>query len=245
MSYRVSRFTGFSLLVAIVCAGPVVADVGNLANRIPPGSNAVAYVNVKALVGSKLGTQEKWKEQLADAYATRPMVVPPNAKEVVMASWIEPATLDPVWEVSVIETTTTISMDRIARDEKGFTDPLGGKMAAWTPMNAYYVRLEERLLGVVCPADRQFAARWVAQSSPGADVLSPWLRDAVKGIDAKTHYLFALDLRDAVSEKRVRGRLAMDEFDCLAGKEIDARKLSECVASVKGLALTAEVGDDI
>lgn len=229
------------LIIALV-ANASPANVNDLANRVPSGANMIAYINVKTLVNSKLGKQEDWKSKFTDAYAAGPMIVPPSATEVLLASWISPSTLEPVWEASIIKVATSMSMDRIARDEKGFTDVIGGKTAAWVPVNAYYVRLDDHMLGVLAPGDRQFASRWVDQSSAGG-TLSPYLQSAAKSIDGKTDYLMAMDLRDAVSEKRVRIRLAMDEFECLSGKEIDAGAVGKCVASVKGLTLSVKVDD--
>lgn len=246
MKYRLTAQTwGFAILATSLAASQALADPAEMAKRLPPGANSIAYINVDGIFSSKLGQAEKWSEQLADAYATRPLVIPPDAKQVMMAAWIEPTTTDPMWEVSLIQVSKTIAMDRIARAEGGYTDSLGGKMAAWSPTNAYFVRLDKNMLGVVCPADRQFAVRWMSRESSGDNVLSPFLGSALKQITPETGYLFALDLQDVVSEKRVRNRLAMDEFECLAEKKIDAFKFSEAIASVMGLTLTVNVKDVI
>lgn len=239
------RSLGSAFLLVALCNGQSHANVANLANRVPPGANSIAYINVESLVNSKLGRQEKWRDKLANASATRPVVLPPDAKQAFMASWIDTASLDPVWEVALIETSKSISVDRLAKDASGFTEAFGSKRAAWTPMNAYFVRLDQRLLGVVSPAYRQFAARWSADTSSAAGTLSPYLAAAVEKIGPATGYLFALDLQDAVSEKRVRRRLDFDEFDSLADQKFDARELGETIASAKGLTLTIEVRSQI
>ncbi|HKQ47926.1 MAG TPA: hypothetical protein VJZ71_07655 [Phycisphaerae bacterium] len=238
-----------SLVISLVCflVSPdnSLGDAPDLVNRVPPGANVIAYVNVEAMLNSKVARQENWRSMMSNAYSAGPLIVPPDAKQVMMASWLEPTTVEPIWEVSVIQLSKPVSMKRIASDANGFTDALGGKLAAWSPANAYYVRLDKQLLGVVCPADRQFAARWTAGAGSSAETLSPYLRAAVDEIKQGTGYFFALDLQDAVGEKRVRRRLDMGEFDCLADKKFDARKVSEIIASVKGLKLTVEVHGDI
>jgi hypothetical protein len=242
---RPARLFACIAILSVYVSHRASAETGDLLNRVPPGANCIVYIDVDSLLNSKLGRQEDWRSKLSDAYATRPLVVPPDAKKVVMASWLEPAYVESLWEVSLIQVGKSISMERIARDTGGFSDAIGGKTAAWAPMNAYFVRLDKSLLGVVCPADRQFAARWIAQANSDTDRLSPYLRAAAEQIDSRTGYLYALDLQDAVSEKRFRRRLDMEEFECLNGKRIDARKLSEAVAGIKGLTLTIGVADEI
>jgi len=220
-----------------------VADVNNLLSRIPPGANAIAIINVKGVVDTPMGKQYKWKEKLADAYATKPLIVPPDATQVVLAAWINPANMRPIWEASVIELSRAPSMERIAKAERGFTESVADKPAAWSPINAYFVRLDSRILGALSPADRQYLARWANQSGSLADVVSPYLQSAVSRMDSATDYLFAFDLQNAVSPKRVRRRLALDEFDCLAGKKIDPEKFSALLGSLKGVFLQVDINE--
>jgi len=241
---RILLLEGVALL-SLICATGAQGGVPDIVNRVPSGANAIAYINVDSLLNSKLGQQEKWRDQMSDAYATRPIMVPPDATHVLMASWIEPVGVNPIWEVAVIETTQNVSVDRIARDASGFVEILGGKRASWTPTNAYYVKLDNHILGVVCPADRQFATRWGSQTGSMAGTLSPYLSEAAKRITPRTGFLFAFDLQDAVSEKRFRKRLDMEEFESLSGAKIDAHKVSEAVASIRGLTLAVEVTGDI
>ncbi len=242
---RVLSFTGLMALAIGLMSQQSSADVSALAKRLPAGANVVAYIDVESILNSKLGTKEGWRAKLKDAYASTPLIVPPNAKHVLMASWLEPNTISPLWEVSLMELSTTPSLERIAKDEKGFTESFGDKLAAWVPSNAYYVRLDSKLLGVVSPSDRQFAARWTARGAGSSDNLSPYLHAAVSKVEPKTGYMFALDLDDVVSEKRFRRRLALDEIECLAGKEFDVNKFCDVLCSAKGLKLVVHVGDDI
>ncbi len=234
-----------SAVVALAIAGTTLADASALAKRLPPGANAIAFINVDGLINSKLGKEEDWRSKLTDAYSVGPLFVPPDAKHVMMASWLEPTNMEPIWEASVIRVGKPLSMDRIAKNANGFTEGLGDRMAAWSPANAYFVRLDATMLGVVCPADRQFAARWCGRTDGDAGALTPYLRAAVEKVVPETEYLFAIDLQDAVSEKRCRRRLEMEEFASLVGKDINVRRIAEIVASLKGMTLFVEVGSEI
>lgn len=240
-----SRFIAITAVAIGLAAARANADAAALAKRLPSGANVVAYIDVDSILNSKLGVKEGWRAKLKETYASTPFIVPAQAKEVLMASWIEPTCLAPVWEVSLIDLATTPSLDRIARDAKGFTEQFGSKLAAWTPTNAYFIRLDSKLLGVVSPSDRQFAARWSAHNAGSADHLSPYLHAAVNKLEPKTDFLFAFDLGDMISEKRFRRRLAQDEIECLAGKEFDVNKFCDVMGSAKGLKLVVQVGEDI
>lgn len=244
-SNKVDRvfLTGIALL--LLSSGISWGDAPDLVNRLPAGANAVVFINVESILNSKLGRQEKWQSKLADAFEVKPLTVPPDAQQVVMAAWLDTVNVQPVWEVSLIQVSKSVSIDRIARDTRGFTESLNGKRAARAPMDAYFVRLDKHLLGVVSPAYRQFAARWSSESRTDADPLSPNLRAALSSIGPSTDFFLALDLEDAVSEKRFRQRLAMEEFDCLRGKKFDERALSEVFASIRSISVAVEVRSNI
>src|SRR5262245_23112106 len=93
----------FAIAILGLVAGTALADVNDLLSRIPPGANAVGIIDVDGVVTSPLGLKNDWKKKLANAYAAKPLIVPPDAKRLVYASWIEPTTMTPVWEASVIE----------------------------------------------------------------------------------------------------------------------------------------------
>jgi len=243
MARQVTFRSVFAVAAFGVVAGIAAADVNDLLSRIPPGANAVGIIDVDGVVSSPLGLKNDWKKKLANAYATKPLIVPPDAKKLVYASWIEPTTMTPVWEASVIELANAPSMDRIAKKERGFVDTIGDKQAAWAPMNAYFVRLDTRLLGALTPADRQFATRWAQMSGSRGELVSPYLQAAVNGIDPKTDYLFAFDLSNAVAAKRARMRLQSGEFESLIGKPINLNAISNTIASIKGLTLQVDVDD--
>ncbi len=242
---RAAAFLRIALPAYLLAIGSIArADVKTLLSRIPPGANTIAVIDVNGVINTPMGKQNHWKEKLADAYAAKPLVVPPGALKLVLASWIEPATMRPVWEASAIELDKAPSMEKIAKAERGFAESVADKPAAWSPINAYFIRLDSRILGALCPADRQFLARWANQSGSVGDVVAPYLQSAVDGMDPSTDYLFAIDLQNAVSPKRVRRRIALDEFDCLAGKNVDADKFSAALGSLKGVTLQVDINDD-
>lgn len=239
-----TRFSICTIALTVACiASAAPADTGALLSRVPHGANAIAIIDVDGLVKSPMGVKEHWKEKLKNAYAATPMMVPPNVARLVLASWIDPGSLAPIWEASVMEMKTTPSMEKIAKAENGYVDTIGDKQAVWTPINAYFVRLDSKIIGTIAPANRQFAARWARQGGSSGDTLSPYLKAAADSMDDKTTYLFAIDLEDVTSPRKVRRRVESESFDSLAGKNIDPEKLAQVISSLKGITLRVSVDD--
>lgn len=231
-------------LVPFLVHSPTQAADATSLSLIPPGANAIAIIDVDQILKSPMGVQGHWKENLKNAYTDKPLIVPPNASHLVMASKINPSTMQPEWEVSIINLKTTPSMKRIATAEGGFVDSVAGKQAVWSPINAYYVRLDSRLLGVVAPANRQFAGWWARHIASQGNQLSTYLQSAADSMNAKTSYLFAMDLRDAVSPVRARRRIESDDFASLNDKKRDAEQIAELFGGIRGVTLRVSIGEE-
>jgi hypothetical protein len=244
---RINRVIQTSVFAAVFCCvlSTAQADDAKLLSLIPPGANAIAIIDVDKIINSPMGTKEHWKDKLKDAYAAKPLVVPPSASRIVLASLINPSTMQPAWEVSLIELKSAPSMKKIAGAEGGFVDTIAEKQAAYSPINAYFIRLDTNLLGTVAPANRQFAARWARRAPSQGDNLTPYLQTATASMDAKTGYLFAMDLEDAASSRKVRGRIEAGDFESLADKTASAEKIAALVASIRGVSLRVSIGDEI
>lgn len=232
--------------IAIACIAAAHADFKDLLGRIPGEANAIVIIDVEKALNSPLGMREKWKEMQANAYADKPLIVPPGATKVVMAALIDPSTVQSVWEVSAIDLSQPVSIDTIARAEGGYTETLADKAAAWSPINAYFVALDKQVLGAITPANRQFASRWARQKQTlGGAFVSTFLRVAATGIDQGGEIVMALDLEDIISEKRVTRRIQSGDFESLVGKKFDIKALTAALASVKGISLRVDIGEEI
>jgi len=238
MTPRFSRRIFFAMAVLSASTATVRGDFKKLLDRIPPNANAIVVVDLERVMNSPLAKKENWKEMQADAYAEKPMVVPPGATRLITAAMINTATLSPVWEVSVMDLSKAPSLEAIAAAEHGFVDNVGGKRAVWSPINAYFIELDAKVLGALSPANRQFAARWArGQTVTGSPYVSDYLKAAVLAVGDDAEFLMALDLQDVTSARQVRAKLANQTFDSLAEKEMDENAVARVVASIKGVTL--------
>src|SRR3954454_21459403 len=155
---RRMTFTRFALAmtwaVLAVSTLSLGADVGELVGYLPPHTNAVVAVDVAALQAG--GEREEGR---------RPLIVLPkvaNLQSLVLAAHVHPSSSEPAWQVAVMRVGGKSSMQAVASASGGFVDTVGGRQAAVCSNDTLCVSLDDRTVGVVYPADRQFATRWVA-----------------------------------------------------------------------------------
>lgn len=63
---RIVGLHGWVTVFSLFCTLGAVADPPDLVERLPPGANAIAYINVESLLNSKLGRQEDWRSKCSD-----------------------------------------------------------------------------------------------------------------------------------------------------------------------------------
>jgi len=231
------------MAVLAASAAATRADFTDLIGRIPPNANAIIVVDFEKVMKSPLAGKENWKDKQADAYSDRPMIVPPGATRLITAALIDTKTLSSDWEVSVMDMSKAPSMEAIAAGGHGFVDTVGGKRAVWSPINAYFVQLESKILGTVAPANRQFAARWASgKAVTGSVHVSDYLKVAAMSAGDDAEFLMALDLEDVTCARQVRARMMNESFESLSGKKVDENAVARTVASIKGITLRVNLG---
>src|SRR3954471_10812782 len=90
-------------LAALLLCGEARATFATLAQRLPPASNAIIAVNVAKLVDSPYGKEAGWGSRLADSWEKKPLMIPPGAQRLIMAADVKSSSLEPYWEMSLIE----------------------------------------------------------------------------------------------------------------------------------------------
>jgi hypothetical protein len=248
-SQRFSTIRSFlftTLAAAVLCA---VVEAGlptkELLQRVPPGVNAIAAIDVEALLKSDLAQKEKWKSKRDVNYGSRPLMVPPEAKTVLVAAQLNPADdLKQEWEVALIDLATTFPIADVAKVEGGYVDPFDNVQAAWTPSDAYILQLDPQTMAVAHPANRQAIARWIkfAQSNKQV-VVSDYLNSALGRMTDKSQFILAVDLADLPQRRRIEERLTSSKT--VGGQEEKIKQLTELIAGIQGVVVTVSVTDKI
>jgi hypothetical protein len=214
-------------------AGAARADLGELVDRLPAQANAVVAVDVAPVRAAVRAGGEGPRS---------PVPLPPvvNLQSVVLAAHLQTGTMEPAWEVAVLRVTGKASMPALASASRGYSDTVAGKPAAWCANDVFCVSLDERTIGAVIPADRQFAARWAAMPDGAAAARGghDYLRAAAAQVKEGTPLAIAVDLKDAVSEAAVRHAFQSGRPQWAVELKADNATAGRMLAGLRGVTVT-------
>lgn len=225
-------------------AGRVQAELpAKLLRWIPADANSITSVDVEALFKTPLAMREGWRKRAGDRFVNQEINVPPEAKRVVMASQLDlGGTLNPAWELGIIELEKTPSFALIARRDGGQLDTIAGHSAIRLSSSKTGVELESGVVLGTSEPNRQVISRWVSSNKSGSALrLSPFLKDSLEKADRKAQVVMALDLNDSITTPAVRELLT--EVEALKGKTADQADIAEILSSVQGVIVTVQVTD--
>jgi len=216
----------------------------DLIPKVPPSANTLVLIDVERTLDSPLAQAGGWGKKLELAYVNRPIFLPPEASKLVLASSLEPQNhYQREWELGVMELTDPMSMRSIARSEGGYVDTVKGTQVAWTPSDAYFISLADRILGVMFPADRQFVSRWIGFATKNTSVmLSNYLRKATRLANEQIQILMAIDLTDVAQPHELAEKA--EDSPLLKKSGIPVDKLVTMLGSLQGATLRIAIGDD-
>jgi hypothetical protein len=238
---RISRYAVTVVALCLWQSLVATADFTELLAKVPPSANTLVLLNAERIFASDVATREHWKQHYDDTYADSPLLLPPSAQQFLLAADVDFAYMKPRWEVAAIRLTDDPSMGLIARTVHGDRDTLGGLETITTPKNALIVKFGPNLFGMMRPAGRQAAARWIREASAAkGSALSPYLASVASIPDqVGTEIMMAMDLTDALSRDRVRQ--ALEKSTILRDKSIDLDSAADIVTSIRGMALGVRV----
>ena len=212
--------------------------------KVPPSANTLVLIDVERTLASPLAQAGGWGKKLELAYVSRPIFLPPEASKLVMAASLESENnFQREWELGVMELTDPMSMRSIARSEGGYVDTVNDTQVAWTPSDAYFVSLADRVLGVMFPADRQFVSRWIGYATKNSRVmLSEYLRRATRLANEQIQILMAIDLTDVAQPHELAE--TAEDMPLLRKANLSTDQIITILGSLKGATLRVAIGDD-
>jgi hypothetical protein len=209
--------------------------------RLPANANVIMKVELAKMLESPLAKEMQWQAKLSKGYADRPLAVPPMAKGMTIVAGMHPVGMRAIWQAAVIDLGRPVKLDAMLKAQGGYLDQIGGKAAAWTPRDVFYVEFDKTSLGVLRPGQRQFLTRWI--TGKDQPELSPFLKQAwTQGKDADV--LFAMDLDDVIGPAAIAYADSMGQLASLEKLE-NSEKLFGALASVQGLRVSMKVGKAI
>ena len=225
------------VLLAAAPARPAAAQLGDLVRRVPDHPNALMVLDVAKIYGSPMSEKEEWPGKMLKAFESGMIMVPPTASQFVLASQLDLDAMQPIWEVALAKVSKEVSIPQFAQLRGGSVDVVAGQSAVALPDGTYAIKFGPAVVGGMKPANRQSVGRWIeASRDANRRPLPAYLEEAVGYVqDIGTPIIIALDLENAVAPALIRRRLG--ELKCLESKSVDLDKLSQALASVRGVTL--------
>ncbi len=189
-------------------------EYDHLLLRIPDDANTLILLNVESIFASPLAEAEGWKQSYADNFAGTPLLVPPNAQRFVLGADLQIETMEPLWEAASMKLSVDPSIQNVAQRIGGVTDTLSGFDAVWPRQDLCIVKFGPAEFGVLAPASRQTAARWVLRSQrQSVAELSAYLNQAVRYAEnSGPEIIMAIDLDQILRPEAIRAAVERSEF---------------------------------
>lgn len=218
------------------------SEFDDLAKALPVGANTVLLIDADRILSTEMAKANGWGD--TEKAADRPLYLPAEAEKVIVAAQVDPMNrFSQSWEAAVISLNESMPMRLIAKAEGGYTDTINGKQAAWTPSDSYFIQLDDDTLGLMHPANKQAAARWIDGQQKAGSTLSSYLQEAVDGMALGPHFVLALDTKDAIPAHRIHQKLTESETGLVAKHKLDLDTTVELFTSLQGVTLDITLSD--
>jgi hypothetical protein len=191
-------------------------------------------------LGSEFARSHNSRQKLADAFAERALLIPPDATQFVLAAQFDLEHFTRVWEAAVMELNHQPNFDQVAKATGRTVEKVGG-LEAIGANKLFALNFGEKQIGFLVPSNRQLAARWAQRVNQNNQPLSNYLAKSSTYSDtAGTDVILAVDMTDVVPQRFIAERLRENEV--LKGKRVDFDKLASILARAKGLRLGIKIG---
>ncbi len=238
---------GVTAVLACAMAMPAAAtsDYDSLLRLVPSDANAVVLINPLGIGGTEYAKAQHLTEQRTMRAADKALLVPIGATKFARGARIDLTTGAPIWEVTAVYMKDAVTAAQIAKAEGGHVDKLGEQDAAFSPRDFVAVVFGDHIAAAYAPADRQTGLRWAkAANTATKPDLSSYLSAAVAKADLdKSQVLIALDLEGVISARDILPGLAQAEL--VTEHNLDAIKLADLVASLKGMTMSLTATDKV
>ncbi len=217
----------------------------SLAARVPNDANAIVVLDVDKVMASPLAVKENWKGVRKKAVAAGLTILPESATSFVLGSKMDFEFMEPIWGVAITDNNFQPSLPKIATRWQGQVERISGRNAVLLPDDSYLIQLSKTKLAAMRPANRQDVARWLAATDTSEfHQLSPYITEALRySKKLGTPIIMALDLENSPSQEQVKRKL--EGFSALQGKEVDLDALATTLASIRGITLGLNFGNEI
>ena len=185
--------------------------------KSPSPANSIAYLHVPSL--RKLVAEADMDSPLSD-----------EIDEVWQIAQLEPASLEPQWELGYATMQRQMNVEVLAKALGGYVDEVSGKQVVWTPKQSYLMPMDGKI-AFLRPASRTLLASWI--DSDSTRKAPPYLLEQAKQPEEYLSLMLAIDLENALSPVPLAARLK--SLESIKGMDADA--VAKVLASAKGMSI--------
>src|SRR5262245_21755139 len=119
MNRRLLWFAWLFISIGALRSASAADEFIDLLKRVPDSANALVVVNVQQILKSPLATREKTRDKLAALFESDGIMLPPNARNFILAAEYDFERRAPNWEVAVIQLDKDRSIEAISQSQGG------------------------------------------------------------------------------------------------------------------------------
>ncbi len=210
------------LLVALVCAmlpsstSAQVASMSSVLASSPNRANCFLYMDAPSIKSFVAGTP------VAED-------IPDGLQEARLVGEFELKSMNMLWQIGSVSLKQAADANKLAKTFDGYVETMGSRSVVWSPRHSYLVPMSNNQLGIVRPADRKLASRWLRNEKSSS--VSNYLRNRATQSTSFLSLLLAIDLEDSWSPITIEQRIAT--FDSM--KSIDVRAAAKILSTIQGI----------
>jgi hypothetical protein len=214
-------------------------SLDELLNAVPNDANVVMVVRVQDVLKSPKAIKEEWARKQGEAWQAGAEAIPPFLSDLVRAAHLHLEDSSLGWSLGVARTIPAASLNKLAEHHNGLVERIGKNQVVKTQKNSYFTLLGPKLVGVLTPAYRQDAARWLRFASTNkTPQISPYLSEAVKNTSP---IVIAIDAQDMLDPDALKGWLSGTR--ALEGKPGKVTSVASIYNQLQGITLAVNITD--
>ena len=211
---------------------------------VPPATNTLVLVDVRAAYSSPLAKSDKWADEYFEKYKSGIGFVPPGAEAAVIASEVNLSSMTRGHQIGLVKVSRLPTIRGLAEREAGTVSVIQGTSVVNSPRDVYYTTLGGSTVAAVYPADRQATARWLHHATESKTTqLSPYLGKVVAG-HKDAAVTIAVDLADSLDPALLNIAFQYSPAVVKQGG-VNVGALARFVATARGLTFNAVIADGI
>lgn len=233
------------ILQTLLSVSTVADEWGHLEKWLPKSSNAILVIDAQSLFNSQLAQANGWREAQAQQFEHGLTMLPPMAKQFLLATELDIEHLEPLWEFVAMSLLRPVAMQEVRELTRGEFDVLGGVESVRTPRGSFVTPIGPQSVALIRIADRPWAEQTIVQAATRqSSELPGFLSMARQRVaQGECQIAVAVQLDDVVSNQELLKSLEQSELLALSSNTPAA--LVATLATLEGLVFTVNADQSL